>query len=178
MATSSKAKKESIRLDVENYVNTETGETLDSALQQKTLTVKEEGNFVILQSDDYVVIDSEALKYMRHLLSTTDISHTVQMSANLKTPFNIVYNNNVPHTNETLQNFLGFRSKAMFLKLIKRLIKVGVLYQVKGRIMGGVRVIYMFNPLIARKRRSVDKQMMAIFCDIKKTPIPVKTIKE
>ena len=89
------------------------------------------------------------------------------MAEDLQTPYNFVYNKTVPHSNETLQEYLGYKSKAMFLQLIRKLIQIGVLYQMKGVINDQVRIIYMFNPLIARKRKTIDENTMKLFKDIR-----------
>jgi hypothetical protein len=51
----------------------------------------------------------------------------------------------------------------MFLKLLNKLMKVGVIYQLKGRIRDEIRVIYMLNPFIARKRKTIDKEVFNVF---------------
>lgn len=162
-------KYDSKQINIEDYVNIKTGEPLTLEQSGVRMTIKEESGMAVLQSDDYVVIDSESLNQISKLLSTSELGHTLTMTTLLKTELNLIYNNNIPHTNETLQRYLGFSSQSMFFKLVKKLIKVGVLYQIKGRIMGEVRVIYMFNPLIARKRKTIDRKIIAIFNEVKET---------
>jgi len=41
--------------------------------------------------------------------------------------------------------------------------KAGVIYQIKGNIAGEVRVIYMMNPFLARKRKTIDKEVFNVF---------------
>lgn len=157
--------KRSVDFDVEKYVNTETGELLSSELgvARPSLTVTEKGDYMIMGSDDYIVLDSATVRYLTQVLSRTEFASMLQMATDLKTPLNLVYNGPRPHTNETLQTFLGYASKAMFLNLIRKLMKVGVLYQIKGNIMGELRVIYMLNPFIARKRKTIDTQVFEVF---------------
>lgn len=152
-------------LELDKYVNSETGELLVSELHQaKTnITVRTEGDYVIIKSDNYVVIDSQALEYIRTMLNRSEVGSVLAMTEDLKTPLNIVYNHNIPHTNQTLQRHLGFSSEAKFFDLIRKLTKLGILYQIKGRIMGEVRVIYMINPFLCRKRVTIDKKVLSIF---------------
>jgi predicted transcriptional regulator len=91
------------------------------------------------------------------------MNNILMMTTDLKTPLNIVYNGPQPHSNESLQKFLGYSSKSTFIKLLQKLIKEGVLYQIKGRISGEVRVIYMMNPFLARKRKTIDKEVFEVF---------------
>lgn len=151
--------------DVTKYVNKDTGELLSSELSDSkmTVTITEKGDYVILASDDYIVLDSKAVSYLANTLSRTEFSSVMSMTTDLKTPLNLVFNGPTPHTNETLQRYLGYSSKAMFLKLIGKLMKVGVLYQIKGNIQGEVRVIYMMNPFLARKRKTVDNKVVDVF---------------
>jgi hypothetical protein len=151
--------------DVAKYVNSETGELLTSELSgnKMSVTVTEKGDYVVMTSDDYIVLDSQAVSYLVNTLSRTEFSSMMAMTVDLKTPLNIVFNGPTPHTNETLQKYLGYSSKAMFLKLIGKLMKVGVLYQIKGNIQGEVRVIYMMNPFLARKRKTVDNKVIEVF---------------
>lgn len=157
--------KTQIAIDATKYVNTETGEMLDSESGQKaaSITVTKEGNYVVLTSDDYIVLDSKTVKYLDSVLSKSEMASLFMMATDLKTPLNIVYNGPIPHTNESLQTFLGYSSRAMFTNILKSLMKHGVLYQIKGKIMGEVRVIYMLNPFIARKRKTIDKEVFSVF---------------
>jgi hypothetical protein len=90
------------------------------------------------------------------------------MAVVVRTPMSIVYNGNRPHTNETLQRYLEVKSEAMYIQLMKRLMKAGILYQIKGLIYGEVRVCYMLNPFIGRKGRLYDEKVTTIFSDFKK----------
>jgi predicted transcriptional regulator len=92
------------------------------------------------------------------------------MASDLKTPLNLVFNHSVPHTNETLQVALDIASRSTFTLLIKKLMTLGVLYQLKGNFMGKVRVVYMMNPMLARKRSKMD----AVVNDVFKKLAPLK----
>ena len=153
------------QFDVGKYVNSDTGEMLSSELgkDKMSINITEEGGCVIITSDDYIVLDSKTVKYLATQLSRTEINSMIMMATDLKTPLNIVYNGPQPHTNKSLQSFLGYSSKAMFLRLLNKLMKVGVIYQLKGRIQNEVRVIYMLNPYIARKRKTIDKEVFQVF---------------
>jgi hypothetical protein len=153
------------QFDVGKYVNAETGELLSSELGKDKMSVNitEEGEMVVITSDDYIVLDAKTVKYLSNELSRTEINSMLMMATDLKTPLNIVWNGSQPHSNKSLQKFLNYSSKAMFLKLLSKLMKVGVIYQLKGRIRDEVRVIYMLNPYIARKRKTIDKEVFNVF---------------
>jgi hypothetical protein len=86
------------------------------------------------------------------------------MSLCAQTPLSLLYNdNNKLHSNESLQKYLKIKSEAKYFELIKRLIKVGVLYQIKGLIYGEVRKVYMINPFLSKKRKVFDEQVIQVF---------------
>lgn len=156
-------------LDMSKYVNEDTGEMFvsENINNKQKVTVEKETGMVSISSNDYSVIDSEAIMYLSQILNNSDLGNVLKMSTILKTSLNIVFNNSVPHSNETLQQYLEISSEPGFIALIKRLIKAGVLYQVKGLIYGQVRVIYMMNPFLANKRKTFDQKVIEIFSDFK-----------
>lgn len=157
--------KKNVDFDLETYVNIETGELLSSSLGRDKLSVSvtEKGDYVVMSSDDYVVLDSATVKFLATELSRAELSNVLMMATDLKTPLNLVYNGPQPHSNESLQAFLGYSSRAMFFKLLNKLMGLGVIYQIKGRISGELRVVYMLNPYIARKRKTIDNSVFKVF---------------
>jgi predicted transcriptional regulator len=165
MSSEMKLVRQKKKIDVSRYVNTDTGEYLNSELTGKgsITTVSDDERYVTISSDDYTIIDADALRYLQSLLNRSELGSLSIIASDLKTPINLVFNNNVPHTNESLQKALNINSNSTFNILIRKLMKIGVLYQIKGNIMGSVRVIYMMNPLLARKRSKLDSQVFEIF---------------
>lgn len=163
--------KEKQEVDLSPYVNKDTGELLvDEILDKDTvLTVNKQTNMITLHSDDYAVIETEALLILSQILNNSDLANVIKMSVTLKTPLNIVYNGAFPHTNESLQKYLEVGSESMFMKLVRRLMKAGVLYQIKGRIYGEVRVCYMLNPFLSRKRKQFESKVFEAFEKFDKT---------
>jgi predicted transcriptional regulator len=156
---------QSKNLDANQYVDKDTGEPLLSQMKDCELEIVQPTDMMTIHSDNYTIIDSTAMAFLKKHLNRSEIGSLGIMSEDLKTPLNIVYNNNVPHTNESLQHILGIASSSTFNLLIKKLMKLGVLYQIKGNIMGKVRVIYMMNPFVARKRRQLDRNLLNVFKD-------------
>jgi predicted transcriptional regulator len=165
MSSEMKLVRQKKKIDVSQYVNTETGEYLESELKGKgsVTTITDNEKYVTISSDDYTIIDADALRYLQSLLNRSELGSLSIIASDLKTPINLVFNNNVPHTNESLQKALNINSNSTFNILIRKLMKIGVLYQIKGNIMGSVKVIYMMNPLLARKRARLDSQVFNIF---------------
>lgn len=114
---------------------------------------------------DYAVISSKAMSFLAEILNRSDLSHVLKMSLVTGGYYNALYNGKNFHSNSTLQKYLKVQSKSMFIKLINRLMKAGVLYQMKGRIMGEVRVIYLMNPNLCKKRKNFAKATLKAFED-------------
>jgi hypothetical protein len=154
-----------VNLDLSKYVNAATGELLTSELNRDKMVVSvtKEGDYVVITSDDYVVLDCKTVDYLSDILSRTEMNNILMMATDLKTPLNIVYNGPQPHSNDSLQKFLGYSSKSTFIKLLQKLMRTGVIYQIKGNIGGEVRVIYMMNPFLARKRKTIASEVFGVF---------------
>ena len=152
-------------VDFSKYANVETGQEMQEELigEGVTVTANQATGMCTISSSDYAVIDSDALLALMQVLNNSDLANVIKMAVVTKTPLNVVFNGNVPHTNETLQKYLELRSEAMYITLIRRLIKVGVLYQIKGLIYGEVRVCYMLNPFLTRKRKQFESKVFEVF---------------
>lgn len=157
--------KENVVLDVSVYHNKETGELLSSEIGKGTsITVSKKTNGVIIDYDNYATISTEAMMELMNVLNNSDLASTLKMSLCAQTPLSLLYNdNNKLHSNESLQKYLEIKSEAKYFELIKRLIKVGVLYQIKGLIYGEVRKVYMINPFLSKKRKVFDEQVIQVF---------------
>lgn len=163
MGTTAKKVKINKKIDPSQYVNVESGEILNSEIKNLEMGISQEIDRVMIHSDDYTIVDSRAMAFLKNHLNRSELGSLSIMSEDLKTPLNIVYNNNIPHTNESLQTILGIASNSTFNLLIKKMMKFGILYQIKGNIMGRIRVIYMMNPFVARKRKHLDSNLLNVF---------------
>jgi len=156
--------KNKIQVDISKYVNRETGEILVDEMSSDTkMTIIRDSGLVSVSYSDYAVISTDAIIYLTTILNNSDLGNVLKMLTTTKTPLNILYNNNVPHSNSSLQQYLKVSSESKFIDLIKRLMKLGVLYQIKGNIYGSVRVIYMLNPFLSKKRKLFDDKVFKIF---------------
>ncbi len=151
------------KLDLDTYVDELSGEVKLLAEIPEGVRVTQESGMVIVESDDYAVLETDAMLALMKVLNNSDLCNVLKMSVATKTALNIVFNNNVPHTNDTLQKYLEIGSQSKFISLIKRLISAGVLYQIKGRIYGEVRVCYMLNPFLSRKRKVFEEKVFDVF---------------
>ena len=169
MSNTTKVKK-NVAIDFSIYYNEETGESLASELielENKTMvSVKEDTELVIMnRPKNFAFIDTDTLLKVIKILNNADLANLVKMIPLTKTEMNMIYNHSVPHTNTTLQKYLEIGSRAKFTELMKRLIKAGVLYQVKGSINGAVRVVYIMNPHLSNRRKTFHNSLFKLFKD-------------
>lgn len=155
------------KIDINTYVNTDTGETLISELKnsKSTLLVQDDTELYVADSKEYVVIDSKALEYIISNLSNSDTTKTLTLANTLKTDYNIIYNHTRPHTLDTLAELLDI-TKDNVTKLVKRLNKLSILAYVVSTKDGQYQKCYLMNPSLARKRKSLNKELLEIFDDL------------
>lgn len=125
--------------------------------------VKNKPDMIEISSDDEIMIESKTLLALNNLLNNSDLAQVLKMAILIKPPLNIIYNGDVPHTNETLQVYLGIESQSHYFRLIKRLVIAGVLHKVKDRINGEVRISYMFNPYLCKRKELCEHKAFKIF---------------
>lgn len=162
--------KKNVCIDLSTYFSEETGESLASELVNSkiktTVSVKEDTELVTMnRPKDFAFINTGTLLKVIKILNNADLAQLTKLIPLTKTEMNMVYNHSVPHTNATLQKYLEIGSRSKFTELIRRLIKAGVLYQIKGSINGAVRVVYILNPYFSNKRRTFHNSLFDIFKD-------------
>jgi hypothetical protein len=151
-------------INFDNFVNKDTGETMSSEIKPgTTVKVMETTNMSKVDYEEYAVISIAALDELMRILNNSDLANVIKMGKTVRAPLNILYNYNIPHTNDTLRGYLEIDSKSMFIKLIRRLMNLGILYQIKGLIRGEVRAIYLLNPFICRRGNNFDNRVLAVF---------------
>lgn len=162
--------KNNIILNLEDYVNPTTGETMLSEIVGRgiTLQAKENTDLISLpKKENFAVVDTDILLLISKKLSNNELGHLFKMIGLTKTDLNILYNHSVPHTNKSLQKYLEIKSNKTFFELVKVLMKDGILYQMKGSINGAVRVIYLLNPYLSSRRKTFNKSLLTIFKDLR-----------
>ena len=159
-----------------DYVNHETGETMDSEVKDG-LTVKmmqDTGHFVI-DSNEFVVFDAGAVEYLQKV-AKADVNRVIQMGNMVKGDCSVIYqNNNHPHDSTTLPGVLKL-SQDKFYKMVRRLVSLNVLSYCVCAPAGYTQKLYMLNPYIARKRKTFDNTLHEFFRDITK-PLPIDKAK-
>jgi hypothetical protein len=165
MRTSKVTKRTPIDLSV--YYNMETGEVLAEEVKTKTsITIVQETDQRRIYSKDYSMVESAAILSLKDKIPINTIGIIVLLSITTKTESNILYNNNTPHTNKTLQEYLNFKSESQYFKTIKQLISLNILHTKKYQVQGKIRTIYMMNPYVCRKRAKLNDEIFNIFTKV------------
>jgi len=151
------------------YANTETGELLSSEVKDKiSITMKEDTNQFIINSDEYVVFDSDAIHYLTNRLSNTERGKIVTIANMVKGDCSVIcQNNNHPHTPETLSITFEMHIDKWYA-FVRKMVKQGVLAYCVCAPSGYLQKIYMLNPYIARKRKTINCELNHFFSDITK----------
>jgi hypothetical protein len=161
-----KKKVDKKKIDGEQFIDKDTGETLSSfAPGVKSMNVVDP-ELVIMHSDEYVIIDSKAMQYIQENFSPADLGRILKMTDMTYGEYNILYNSSIPHSTLTLMETLEY-SRNKFANFMNRLEKKSVIYYIIGyRNEKKVKYI-MLNPYLARKRKTIHKDCLTSFEDIK-----------
>jgi hypothetical protein len=155
------------KIDASKYVNTETGETLESEQGQITSVNKPNPNYVKMKSDSFYIIDDEAIKYLSTILSKSDMLHLHNICVMVNGNYNILHDaQQREHTRATLMQDLDLARNA-FGRLMIQLEKQGVIYYIVGYNKGARIKYIMLNPNIARRTNVIHKDCIKHFQSFK-----------
>lgn len=161
-----KNRKQSTKVDGDQYINKDTGELLSSEVPGIRSVISTDPDLVMMHSDEYVVLDSEAVRYIEKNFSPTDLGRILRMADMTYGEFNILYNGNVPHDKQSLMEELEY-SRNKFANFMKRLHMKSVIYYLEGYTNGRKYRHIMLNPYLARKRKTMNKECGGVFQNIK-----------
>jgi len=154
-------------VDVNEYANTKTGETMGSELGNGRVHVVTEGESVLISSDEYIIIDSQAIEYVGREFAPTDVGRIMKMANMTFGPYNILHKNGQPCSDDCLMQELNY-SRNKYADFMKRLYRKSVIYYMTGVFEGKEAKYIMLNPHLARKRKTVHKDVLTVFDNISK----------
>lgn len=156
------------KIDVEKYVNVETGESIGSEFEITSInTTRKE--VVILSSQEYLVIDSKALNYIYREFNSTEVGRILQMADMVKGCYNLLYDkkNNAPHTKDTLNEEMDYTT-SRFNLFMKKLHEKSIIYYLVGFKNRRKCKWIMLNPTLARKQKTFSRDCIDVFTDLTK----------
>lgn len=154
------------------YVNTETGELMASEFGTATSINVRDDNKVIISSTDYVIIDSNALNYIRSKFNDSDMAKILDLCNMPRGSHNLLYDKieGQFHTKKTLSETMDF-SRNTFNAFMNKLHRKSIIYYLVGY-EGRNKVSHiMLNPTLARKSKTFDKECVSAFKDLSSTSI-------
>lgn len=161
-----KKKTTTTKVDGNQFVDKTTGETLDSAFPGATSVRQVDENIVIMHSEEYVILDSQALQYVQENFSPVDLGRIMKMTDMTQGQYNVLYKGDKPHSKQTLMTELDY-SRNKFANFLKRLEMKSVIYYIVGYVDGKRVRHIMLNPNLARKRKTIHKDCLNSFQDIR-----------
>lgn len=146
-----------------DYFKGATGVCLSNDLPHITSANVINPDMVVIDTLEYIVIDSNALRYLQSILSKTDIEKIMRMANMLDTEYNLLCDRvRKPHSTVSLRISLAIEA-ADFSRFMKRLFDSSVIYYLSG-IKDNKRVKHvMLNPFFARKRKTFNKSCTQVF---------------
>ena len=133
-----------------------------------TITMKENTNQFIINSNNYTTFTAEAMEYLTSELSNVDLARVFKMSNMLRTDCSVIcQGNNHPHTPESLSVVLDMSSDE-FYRMVSRMRSKNILAYCVCSPSGYVQKIYMLNPYVARKRTRMNCELNMFFRDVTK----------
>lgn len=151
------------KIDGSKYVNSETGETLNSEVGTVTSVNIPSTDYVKFKSESFFIIDSKAITYLQKHLTKTEMYYIYSACKMAKGQFNILHDkDNNAHTKKTLQADFDL-SRNPFNRLMKRLLDKGVIYYLVGYLNGKKINHIMLNPNLARSTNIIHSQCARVF---------------
>lgn len=152
----------------EHYVNVLTGESLADEKKEITSVNYKNEDLVILDSKEYVVIDSKAFQYIQKNFTPVEVGRITKMADMVKGCFNLLHDKESnPHTKDTLMQELDY-TRNIFAEFMKKLYKKSVIYYMSGMKNGKDVTYIMLNPTLARKNKAFHRDCVSVFDDLTK----------
>lgn len=157
------------RVNLKDYVNVETGETLESEFGTVTSFNTKDEDFVIIDGENFVIVEKGALAYLESVLSKRELDYVRAMTTLVRGEYNVLCNHSQePLTRKTMQEELEV-AKTTFVNLMSKLHKEGVIAYLDTYISRNKKVKYVvLNPTLARNSKRIHRDTARLFRDLRK----------
>jgi hypothetical protein len=144
-------------------MNTVTGEILFSEFPTTTSINVKDSDLAIVDYDEFITIDSKALRYILTLFNQADISRILKMADMVKGVYNILHDSKgSAYSPQSLRLSLSYNA-AEFSRFLKRRHSKSVIHNVNGYKDDRKCKWIMLNPSLARKRKTFHKECLNVF---------------
>ena len=156
------------KIDPNNYFNSITGEVLFSEFPNTTSFNVKDANLIIVDYDEFITIDSKALRYILTIFNQADMSKILRMADMVKGIYNVLYDEKgSAHSPQSLRLSLSYDA-AEFSRFLKRLHTKSVIHYIAGYKDGRKCKWIMLNPTLARKKKTFHTDCTSVFDDLSK----------
>lgn len=162
-----------------NYVNSDTSELLSSEQPNITSYNVIDPNYFIVDSKDHVIVDKDALEYLKSILDPKDMYYVYELTGMCNGEYNIVYDRKSnPHTRATLMAEFNI-AKTRFSKLLSTLYNEGVISHFYSKINRQKEVKHIIlNPTLARRTKRISATTKQCFRDLAVKPSVIQPSKQ
>jgi hypothetical protein len=154
-----------------DYINSSTGETVLSELPNLAYMVKDT-NLVIVDYKNFTVVNQEVMAFLEGVLPFAEIGRINKLSQLIKSNWNILHNSktNKPYSDSDLAADIQY-SRNKFYNFMQKLYKASVVYKLKGYIDGVEQTVILLNPHLAKRSKTINKDVLTYFQDISKPEV-------
>ena len=151
-----------------DYVNIHTGESLSTELPNITSVNIKDQNFSIIDTLEYIILDSKALRYIQSICSNADMARIYRLSNMVRGIYNILHDNNEkPHSPQSLRVSLDYDASE-FSRFMKRLHTKSIIHYIEGYKDNRKCKWIMLNPYLCRKGKRFHNECLCVFDDLSK----------
>jgi len=154
-----------------DFANITTGEMMSDEFGNGVTSVNIKTNLLKVKSLEFFMVDSNAKKYLSRLFTDAEMGRLYKMFDMTMTEYNVLFlcDSRKPHTKQTLMEALDL-GRNTFEPFFNRLIKLGVIYFIRGKESGKNKMVdrIILNPTISRKRSTFSVDCMGLFEDFSK----------
>lgn len=164
-------KKELLKAD---YINVGTGETILSELPSLAYVV-ENTDQVVIDYKSFTIINEEVMSFLEGILPFAEIGRINKLSHNIKSNWNILHNpaTDMPYELEELAKDIQY-TRDKFHVFMKKMYKASIVYKLKGYWEGVEKTVIVLNPHLAKKTKSINKELLTLFEDLSKPNVQNK----
>lgn len=155
-------------INTSDYVNRHTGELMESELPNITSVNIKNDSLSIVDFDEYIIMDSKALRYIQSIFTNVDLARIYRLSNMIRGVRNILHDNNgKPHSLQSLRLSLDYDASE-FSRFMKRLHTKSIIHYIEGYKDNRKCRWIMLNPYLCRKGKVFHHECLCVFDDLSK----------
>lgn len=156
------------KINPTNLVDTETGEMLVPDNCTIEVTKTHNTDFFLVHSDNYIILDVQALTLIKPLISYSDFGALLFISQLVTKNYNVCMKDfDNPHTTKTISEDLNITVQGAN-KILSKLVSKNILAYAICYPSGFRQKLYMINPSLLRQGKKYSNTIEPLFKDLTK----------